>query len=150
MLQVQSRARHLAIKFLKPRQVHFTPRTHPFLALSSASPSEATLNSSYSTARNPSRQRASLVSRPSITSQAIRYCSYQRNMCKTHADVASSGMDISKGREILPANVKPVHYDLTLEPDFEKFTYEGTVVIEYVSFGAQVPLRECPFGCTPG
>lgn len=41
-------------------------------------------------------------------------------------------MDVSKGREVLPINVKPMHYDLTLEPDFEKFTYEGTVVIEYV------------------
>lgn len=41
-------------------------------------------------------------------------------------------MDVSKGREVLPTNVKPMHYDLTLEPDFEKFTYEGTVVIEYV------------------
>ena len=41
-------------------------------------------------------------------------------------------MDVSKGREVLPTNVKPVHYDLTLEPDFEKFSYEGRVVIEYV------------------
>ncbi|KAK9487097.1 peptidase family M1-domain-containing protein [Lipomyces starkeyi] len=32
-------------------------------------------------------------------------------------------------REILPQNVKPLHYDLTLEPDFEKFTFEGTVSI---------------------
>ncbi len=39
-------------------------------------------------------------------------------------------MDVSKGREILPANVIPRHYDLTLEPDFEKLTYEGTVVID--------------------
>lgn len=38
--------------------------------------------------------------------------------------------NVPHGREILPANVKPLHYDLTLEPDFEKFTYEGTVVIE--------------------
>lgn len=39
-------------------------------------------------------------------------------------------MDVSKGREILPANVIPRHYDLTLEPDFEKFTYEGHVIID--------------------
>ncbi|SLM36209.1 aminopeptidase [Lasallia pustulata] len=39
-------------------------------------------------------------------------------------------MDVSKGREVLPTNVKPLHYDLTLEPDFEKFSYEGTVVID--------------------
>lgn len=41
-------------------------------------------------------------------------------------------MDVTRGRVILPKNVKPLHYDLTLEPDFENFTYEGTVVIEYV------------------
>ena len=44
----------------------------------------------------------------------------------------SGSMDVTKGREVLPKNVKPIHYDLTLEPDFEKFTYEGTVIIEYV------------------
>lgn len=39
-------------------------------------------------------------------------------------------MDITNGREILPGNVIPRHYDLTLEPDFEKLTYDGTVVID--------------------
>lgn len=39
-------------------------------------------------------------------------------------------MDVTKGREILPANVIPRHYDLTMEPDFEKFTYEGTVIVD--------------------
>jgi aminopeptidase 2 len=34
------------------------------------------------------------------------------------------------GREILPANVIPRHYDLTLEPDLEKFTYKGHVIID--------------------
>lgn len=34
------------------------------------------------------------------------------------------------GREILPANVIPRHYDLTLEPDFKKLTYEGKVIID--------------------
>lgn len=53
-------------------------------------------------------------------------------MCKSHADIAGASIDVSKGREVLPTNVKPVHYDLILEPDFEKFSYEGTVVIEYV------------------
>lgn len=48
-------------------------------------------------------------------------------------DMADAGgeIDVSRGREILPTNVKPLHYTLTLEPDFEKFTYEGTVTIEY-------------------
>lgn len=39
-------------------------------------------------------------------------------------------MNLSKGREILPANVIPRHYDLSLEPDFKKLTYEGRVVID--------------------
>lgn len=39
-------------------------------------------------------------------------------------------MDVTKGREILPANVIPRHYNLTLEPDFEKLTYEGNVIID--------------------
>lgn len=41
-------------------------------------------------------------------------------------------MNIKNARVLLPTNVKPLHYDLTLEPDFATFTYEGTVVIEYV------------------
>ncbi|KAJ9300543.1 hypothetical protein DTO271G3_1707 [Paecilomyces variotii] len=51
-------------------------------------------------------------------------------MCRSrHAEVPSSSTTVP-GREVLPTNVKPLHYDLTLEPDFEKFTYEGTVIID--------------------
>ena len=50
-------------------------------------------------------------------------------MCR-HADSASS-TDVSKGRVVLPKNVKPLVYDLTLEPNFETFKYTGTVSIEY-------------------
>lgn len=63
---------------------------------------------------------------------SVRYCSYQRNMCRAYDDVASGSVNVNRGREVLPTSVKPVHYDLTLEPNFEKFTYEGRVVIEYV------------------
>lgn len=45
-------------------------------------------------------------------------------------EIAGAGLDVTKGREILPANVIPRHYDLTLEPDFKKLTYEGTVIID--------------------
>lgn len=53
-------------------------------------------------------------------------------MCKLHGegDVAGAGTDISKGREILPANVVPRHYDITMEPDFKTLTYKGTVVVD--------------------
>jgi len=44
-----------------------------------------------------------------------------------------SGASSAPKREVLPTNVKPLHYDLTLEPDLEKFTYNGSVTIEYVN-----------------
>jgi aminopeptidase 2 len=53
-------------------------------------------------------------------------------MCKLHGeqDVAGSAVDVTKGREILPGNVIPRHYDLTIEPDFKTLTYKGTVLID--------------------
>lgn len=33
-------------------------------------------------------------------------------------------------RELLPANVIPRHYHVTLEPNFKKLTFDGTVVID--------------------
>ncbi|KAI1859740.1 hypothetical protein JX265_010189 [Neoarthrinium moseri] len=39
--------------------------------------------------------------------------------------------DPTQGRELLPTNVIPRHYDVTLEPDFEKFTFKGTVLIDF-------------------
>ena len=40
------------------------------------------------------------------------------------------GPAVETGRELLPANVVPRHYDITLEPDFKKLTFDGTVVID--------------------
>ncbi|MCJ1306481.1 Aminopeptidase 2 mitochondrial [Agyrium rufum] len=40
------------------------------------------------------------------------------------------GVTTTPPREVLPSHVKPVHYDLTLEPNFKGFTYDGTVVID--------------------
>lgn len=33
-------------------------------------------------------------------------------------------------RQILPTNVKPVHYDLSLQPDLETFVFQGHAKIE--------------------
>lgn len=62
----------------------------------------------------------------------LRHCSHRRTMCRHQheADGPGSSFDITQGREILPANVKPIHYHLTLEPNLETFEYKGTVVIE--------------------
>lgn len=32
-------------------------------------------------------------------------------------------------RDVLPTNVAPIHYDLTVSPNMEAFTFEGRVVI---------------------
>ena len=73
--------------------------------------------------------------RLSTACQSKRHCSYRR-MCRSAGlmgdDGTASGGAVAMNREVLPTNVKPLHYDVTLEPDFEKFTYSGTVVIEYV------------------
>lgn len=42
----------------------------------------------------------------------------------------SGSLDVTKGREVLPTNVKPTHYHVTLEPDLDKFTFKGNVVID--------------------
>ncbi|KAL1382983.1 aminopeptidase 2 mitochondrial precursor [Phyllosticta capitalensis] len=82
--------------------------------------------SSTSTSTPSSRPTTRLP--PRSLPRFVRYCSHRRNMCK-HFD-AGSNLDITKGREVLPKNVKPIHYDLTLEPNLETFEYEGKVVIE--------------------
>ena len=78
-------------------------------------------------------QRLCRLSPPSFTSK--RYCSYRRMCSSRRAEDAPSGStNVPQDREVLPTNVKPVHYDLTLEPNFDKFTFDGTVIIEYVFF----------------
>ncbi|KAL8294162.1 hypothetical protein RB597_008058 [Gaeumannomyces tritici] len=61
-----------------------------------------------------------------------RYCSYRRHaMCRSRAGVEMGGgvAPSTAARELLPVNVVPKHYDLTLEPDLDKFTFSGTVVV---------------------
>ena len=71
-----------------------------------------------------------LLPQTNLSQQRARHCSYRHAMCKR--DVDAPGGSIDSHREVLPTDVKPLHYALTLEPDFEKFTYSGKVVIEYV------------------
>lgn len=55
-------------------------------------------------------------------------------MCKLAGDVEHTGgaaPDSNQSRELLPTNVIPTHYDVTLEPDFKAFTFEGKVDIEF-------------------
>ena len=55
-------------------------------------------------------------------------------MCRLagdHGHFGGANPDPTMGRELLPTNVVPRHYDVTLEPDFEKFIFKGTVVIDF-------------------
>ena len=45
-------------------------------------------------------------------------------------DLAEGGFSGIQGRELLPNNVRPLHYTLTLEPNLEDFTFKGSVTIE--------------------
>ncbi|KAI4217715.1 MAG: hypothetical protein LQ351_000311 [Letrouitia transgressa] len=55
---------------------------------------------------------------------------FPKVMRRAGEDIANASMEVSKNREVLPTNVKPLHYNLTLEPNFENFSYEGTVIID--------------------
>ncbi|POS86040.1 Metalloproteases (zincins) [Erysiphe pulchra] len=66
-------------------------------------------------------------------SPAARYCSYRRNaMCKLDKETSNVGssVEVPDKREVLPTNVIPRHYDITLEPNFEDLTYNGFILID--------------------
>ena len=80
----------------------------------------------------PQIKRTILPAQSPTAKQQARQCSHRRAMCKGNADMPGGSVDVDAHRQVLPKNVKPLHYDLTLEPNFESFKYEGKVVIEYV------------------
>lgn len=51
-------------------------------------------------------------------------------MCKDANMSGDSSLTISDGHVVLPKNVKPTHYNLTIEPDLETLKYSGKVVID--------------------
>ncbi|CAK9682964.1 Aminopeptidase 2 [Candida parapsilosis] len=45
--------------------------------------------------------------------------------------MCSNGQSNPQGREVLPTNVTPLHYDLTLEPKFDTFKFNGQETIDF-------------------
>ena len=74
----------------------------------------------------------------------VRNCSYQHIVTRQSDEHIPASMDVTEGREVLPKHVRPLHYDVTLEPDFENFSYEGTVKIEYVTLVSLVLFKTLP------
>lgn len=53
------------------------------------------------------------------------------NMCRANSTDAEGGSTRqTQSRELLPANVVPTHYHVTLEPQFEELVFSGTVAID--------------------
>src|SRR5687768_9525793 len=53
------------------------------------------------------------------------YCTMRRAQAEAAAVTTAKS-----ARDLLPANVIPRHYDVTIEPDLDKFTFEGKVAID--------------------
>ncbi|KAI0864148.1 peptidase family M1-domain-containing protein [Xylaria cubensis] len=113
-------------------------QNHHFSGVRLSSVSRATPSiSSLTPSLTPPRASPLRLFRPPTSPSAspVRYCSYRtHNMCRLAGETEHFGganPDPNSGRELLPTNVIPRHYDVTLEPDFEKFTFEGKVVIDF-------------------
>ncbi|QRD85770.1 aminopeptidase [Aspergillus flavus] len=118
----------LVLNSAKKPPLSFPSRSPLLFSRSLSGPSSSTTAPSSPSAASSSSVNRLSSRRSPLTQISKRYCSYRR-MCR-RADVPSGSTNITHGREVLPTNVKPVHYDLTLEPNFESFKYEGTVVID--------------------
>jgi hypothetical protein len=74
------------------------------------------------------RPATALSCKPTSTSpRQVRHCSHRRNMCRSN--IMGDGPSVPLDREVLPTNVKPTSYHLTLEPNLETFEYNGEVAI---------------------
>ena len=123
MIQAVSRAGHLAFRYRRSTYAVNVVKLYP-------RPSHANPRSFSSATRAVSHKlKSKALTYNSHPNQPARFCSYRSKMCRANAEIEGS-IDVTKSREVLPTNVKPVHYDLTLEPDFDNFSYQGTVVIE--------------------
>lgn len=54
----------------------------------------------------------------------------QTKMTSACAHNPASHLRLRPDRDVLPTNVVPMKYDLTIKPDMDNFTFEGKVLIE--------------------
>jgi aminopeptidase 2 len=67
---------------------------------------------------------------PQLTKFRTQFLHTRNYSCKMCRNTTGSSMAV-QGREVLPTNVSPTHYDLTLEPIFDGFTFKGEETIEF-------------------
>ena len=125
MIRINAKAKILAAHVVNP-PIFRTPILNTLPSLSPLARSFCGI------AKISSFEKYKIVQQRLPARQTVRHCSHRRAMCRHNADIPGGSVHVEPGREVLPTNVKPLHYDLTLEPNFDKFSYEGTVVIEYV------------------
>lgn len=106
----------------------YSPSTTGSRLLLSLPASSSLLHTSSS---SPSPRIARLTSSPPLRlprrlAASARFCSA---MCRSRAGLEGSSVAV-QSRELLPANVVPRHYHLTVDTDFDKLTYKGNVVID--------------------
>ncbi|EEH18147.2 hypothetical protein PABG_00710 [Paracoccidioides brasiliensis Pb03] len=116
-------------KIKTPRLPSAVPRQALPLRLPHLAPRAHSLSTSTPTAL-PLRSRFQYTFRTTFARLTKRYCSYRRMCLARQGDDPAGGATAVADRQVLPTNVKPLHYDLTLEPDFNNFTFEGTVIID--------------------
>jgi len=103
--------------------------THSSSAIAPFSSFSTVAHTSTHRPRSVNVAQARQIPDKSITARA---CSFRRNaMCKgAEGETGGGGGVGSLVRELLPAHVKPTHYDVTLEPHFDTFKFDGSVTID--------------------
>ncbi|KAG7110818.1 Aminopeptidase 2 like protein [Verticillium longisporum] len=105
-----------------PPKQPISPKISSLGRYSSSFPSRTTPRASRP-ARNLPRQNP-------FRSLPTRQCSYKRNMCRFADADGASTTQAPTDRGLLPTNIVPRHYDVTLEPNFETFRFDGLVKID--------------------
>ena len=95
--------------------------------ISNTTTTTTTTTTTSTIATTPFRSSSSFLTTTRYTQRNCSMCSHLRLAEGSGASSQVAPLD----REVLPTNVKPLHYDITLEPNFETFKFDGHETIEF-------------------